>query len=127
MQNYYTWTPQDHTGYQPQIQPQTQPTSGFYTVLVNGDAGANAYPVASGNAVLLMDFNSNKFWLKSTNANGIPQPLRCFDFKEEVQEIQNGSRNGVTRDEFTTLSNNVSSLTESVNKLLKDLGGSVNE
>lgn len=124
MQNYYTWTPQGHTEYQP---PQQTQTSSFYTVLVNGDAGANAYPVASGNTVLLMDFNSNKFWLKSTNANGIPQPLRCFDFKEEVQEIQNGSGNGVTRDEFNILSQNVSSLTESVNKLLHDLGGSGNE
>ena len=124
MQNYYTWTPQGHTEYQP---PQQTPASSFYTVLVNGDAGANAYPVASGNTVLLMDFNSNKFWLKSTNENGIPQPLRCFDFKEEIQEIQNGSGNGVTRDEFNVLSQNVSSLTESVNKLLQDLGGSGNE
>ena len=124
MQNYYTGTPQGYTGYQP---PQQTQTSSFYTVLVNGDAGANAYPVASGNTVLLMDFNSNKFWLKSTNANGIPQPLRCFDFKEEIQEIQNGSGNGVTRDEFNVLSQNVSSLAESVNKLLHDLGGSGNE
>lgn len=105
---------------QPQMQPVT--SNSFYTVLVNGEAGANAYPVASGNTVLLMDFNSNKFWLKTTNQNGIPQPLRSFDFKEEVQEIQNGT-SGVTRDEFNVLSQNVSALTESVNKLLNDLGG----
>ena len=124
MQNYYTGTPQTFTGYQPPAQAQN--TNSFYTVLVNGEAGANAYPVASGNTVMLMDFNSNKFWLKTTNANGIPQPLRSFNFKEEIQEIQNGSI-GVTRDEFNTLSQNVTSLTESVNKLLKDLGGSANE
>lgn len=115
-------------GTQPQFtQPQQTATSSFYTVLVNGEAGANAYPVASGNTVMLMDFNSNKFWLKSTNVNGIPQQLRRFEFKEEVQEIQNGSGNGVSRDEFNTLSQNVSSLADSVNKLLKDLGGSGNE
>lgn len=119
MQNYYTGTPTNFTGYQ---QPQPQNTNSFYTVLVNGEAGANAYPVASGNTVLLMDFNSNKFWLKTTNQNGIPQPLRSFDFKEEIQEIQNGTP-GVTRDEFNVLSQNVSALTESVNKLLNDLGG----
>jgi len=122
MQNYYTGTPQNYTGYQQPAPAQTT-TSSFYTVLVNGEAGANAYPVASGNTVMLMDFNSNKFWLKTTNTNGIPQPLRSFNFKEEIQEIQNGTP-GVTRDEFNTLSQNVSSLTESVNKLLKDLGGS---
>lgn len=103
--------------------PQPAPSEGgFYTVLVNGEAGAAAYPVASGNTVMLMDFESNKFWLKSTNVNGIPQQLRSFSFKEEVQEIQNG-RNSVTRDEFVTLSNNVNSLSESVNKLLRELGG----
>ena len=113
---------------QPQYaQPQQSVANSFYTVLVNGEAGANAYPVASGNTVMLMDFNSNKFWLKSTNVNGIPQQLRRFEFKEEVQEIQNGSGNGVTRDEFNTLSQNVTSLADSVNKLLKDLGGSGNE
>lgn len=102
---------------------QTVPEAGgFYTVLVNGEAGAAAYPVASGNTVMLMDFDSNKFWLKSTNVNGIPQQLRSFSFKEEIQEIQNGS-NSVTRDEFVTLSNNVSVLSESVNKLIRELGG----
>ena len=107
----------------PQNQPQMQTaTNSFYTVLVNGEAGANAYPVASGNTVMLMDFNSNKFWLKSTNVNGIPQQLRSFSFNEEIPEIQNGG-NGITRNEFDALSKNVASLTESVNKLLNDLGG----
>lgn len=120
MQSYYNPVQQSYTA--APYQPQNPTNNSFYTVLVNGETGANAYPVASGNTVLLMDFNSNKFWLKTTNANGIPQPLRSFDFKEEIQEIQNGTP-GVTRDEFNVLSQNVSSLTESVNKLLKDLGG----
>ena len=101
---------------------QPQSTNSFYTVLVNGEAGANSYPVASGNTVLLMDFESNKFWLKSTNVNGIPQQLRCFSFKEEIKEIA-PTTSGVTREEFNVLSQNLSALTESVNKLLKDLGG----
>ena len=110
--------------YMQQQQPvynQPQNTNSFYTVLVNGEAGANSYPVASGNTVLLMDFNSNKFWLKSTNVNGIPQQLRTFTFNEEVKEIQNGSVD-VTRDEFNTLSQHVSALTASVNKLLNEFG-----
>lgn len=120
MQNYYNPVQQSYTA--APYQPQNPSSNSFYTVLVNGETGVNAYPVASGNTVLLMDFNSNKFWLKTTNQNGIPQPLRSFDFKEEVQEIQNGA-SGVTRDEFNILSQNVSALTESVNKLLNDLGG----
>lgn len=91
----------------------------FMTVLVQGEAGANAYPVASGNTVLLMDFDSNKFWLKS-NVNGIPQRLRAFSFIEEVQEQpkqQTQTIQSVSREEFDKLS-------ASVNKLIAELGGS---
>lgn len=97
-------------------------TNSFYTVLVNGESGANSYPVASGNTVLLMDFDAGKFWLKSTNVNGIPQQLRCFGFKEEIQEPQI-SNSTVSREEFNELSQNVMSLTNSINKLISDLGG----
>lgn len=113
---------QSTTGYAPYQQP-TQTLNNFYTVLVNGEAGANAYPVASGNTVLLMDFNAGKFWLKSTNVNGIPQQLRCFSFKEEIRKPQALSDSMVSREEFDTLSQNVISLTESINKLINDLGG----
>lgn len=116
MQNYNPYMNTQPTYVQPQN------TNSFYTVLVNGETGANAYPVASGNTVLLMDFEANKFWLKSTNVNGIPQQLRSFSFKEEIQEPQITNQS-VSRDEFNALSQNVASLTNSINKLLKDLGG----
>ena len=101
----------------------------FMTVLVQGEAGANAYPVASGNTVMLMDFDSGKFWLKS-NVNGIPQRLRPFSFKEELSEqpqqaIQQTTN--VSRDEFERLSKSVSSLSDNVNKLIAELGGTTNE
>lgn len=101
----------------------------FMTVLVQGEAGANAYPVASGNTVMLLDFESNKFWLKS-NVNGIPQRLRTFSFIEEIQEQQQpvSQNNGsISREEFETLSRNVTNLSESMKKLVADLGGTSNE
>lgn len=89
-------------------------------VFVQGESGANAYPVASGNTVLLMDFESGKFWIKS-NVNGIPQRLRSFSFSEEIQgQTQTQSTNAVSRDEFNKLA-------ENVNKLLAELGGVPNE
>ena len=92
----------------------------FMTVLVQGEAGANAYPVASGNTVMLMDFESGKFWLKS-NVNGIPQRLRSFSFSEEIQgQTQNQQISAVSREEFNKLA-------DSVNKLLEELGGTANE
>lgn len=105
-----------------------QNTGSFMTVLVQGEAGANAYPVASGNTVMLLDFESNKFWLKS-NVNGIPQRLRAFSFKEEVQEQQQNAQNVgyISREEFEALSRNVTNLSESMKQLVADLGGSSNE
>lgn len=101
----------------------------FMTVLVQGEAGANAYPVASGNTVMLMDFESNKFWLKS-NVNGIPQRLRSFSFMEELPEQpkqQTQTVQSVSREEFDSLSGNVAKLSDSVSKLIADLGGASNE
>jgi hypothetical protein len=110
-------------------QQNMQNTGSFMTVLVQGEAGANAYPVASGNTVMLMDFESNKFWLKS-NVNGIPQRLRSFSFMEEVQEQpkqQTQTVQSVSREEFDNLSGNVAKLSDSVSKLIAELGGTSNE
>lgn len=90
----------------------------FIAVMVSGEAGAAAYPVAAGNTVLLIDFDGKTFWLKSTDANRIPQPLRKFEFNEVIQspnqQIQNGD--AVTREEFMKLS-------EKLDKLIDGLGG----
>ena len=69
--------------------------------------------------VLLISFNLGKFWLKSTNTSGIPEPLRVFPFKEEKQDQAQSQNSMVTREEFAELA-------ESVKKLISDLGGSGN-
>lgn len=107
-----------------------QNTNNLMVVPINGgEATANAYPVASGNTVMLVDFEIGKFWLKS-NVNGIPQRLRPFLFKEELPEqpqqaIQQTTN--VSRDEFERLSKSVSSISDNVNKLIAELGGTTNE
>lgn len=104
---------------------QQQNDGSLMTVFVQGEAGANAYPVASGNTVLLIDFESGKFWLKS-NVNGIPQRLRAFSFIEKTPENSETSTDNVSivsRDEFNSLSKSVSDLTSNVNKLIAELGG----
>lgn len=97
----------------------------FMTVLVQGEAGANAYPVASGNTVMLLDYDSGKFWIKS-NVNGIPQRLRTFRFVEESPEqpqAQPNTPQTVTREEFGKLSDSVNVLSDNVKKLIDELGG----
>lgn len=84
------------------------------TVLVQGEEAVNRYPVGIGNTVLLLDFNSGKFWIK-TNPNGFPQPPRSFEFKETTPtNFQN--EGAVSRDEFNSLS-------EKLDKLIAELGG----
>lgn len=119
MQNSPIWNQNQQLN---NIQQQTQQIAdgSMMAVFVQGEAGANAYPVASGSTVLLIDFDSGKFWLKS-NVNGIPQKLRTFAFSESTNEqMQNVGNQAVTREEFDRLE-------KSVNKLISELGGVVNE
>ena len=52
---------------------------------VQGEAGAKSYLVGAGQSVLLMDSESNTFYIKSTDGSGMPLPLRIFDYKERAQ------------------------------------------
>lgn len=60
--------------------------AGIVTALVANEVDAQSYPVGAGNTVLLIDFNQNRFWLKSTAANGVPMPMRSFAFEEKTVE-----------------------------------------
>ena len=92
------------------------------TVLIQDDSIVDRYPVGIGNTVLLLNFNSGKFWIK-TNPNGFPQPPRSFTFNETTPtNIQNGN-GGVSREEFNSLSQSVGNLTDQINKLVAELGG----
>lgn len=78
-------------------------------VWVQGEAGAKAYPVAPGNSVLLMDSESECFFIKSTDASGIPMPLRVFSYSEIVQtqptsvKQSDSTEHYVTESEFNEL------------------------
>ena len=52
-------------------------------IWVQGIEGAKAHPVAAGQAVLLMDSDSNCLYLKSADQTGMPT-LRIFDYKERA-------------------------------------------
>lgn len=65
--------------YMPQYQP---PQQNGGLIWVQGESGAKSYPVSSGQSVLLMDSESNRFFIKSADASGMPLPLRVFDYTE---------------------------------------------
>lgn len=91
-----------------QAAQQTQSTPSI--IWVQGEEGAKAYMVAAGNSVLLMDSENSAFYIKSTDASGMPLPLRVFDYKERTtaaktppQTAQQPVVEFVTRAEFDAL------------------------
>lgn len=87
--NYYF--PQQYYGNQQmplqasQMASNVQQASGGGIIWVQGENAAKAYPVASGQSVLLMDSEDSIMYIKSTDQSGMPQPLRIFEYKEKTQ------------------------------------------
>jgi len=54
-------------------------------IWVQGESGAKSYMVAPNTTVLLMDSESQRFYLKSSDASGMPLPLRIFEYTEKAQ------------------------------------------
>lgn len=114
---------------QPQFQPQqiqvpqqtSQPQQGGIN-WVQGEAGAKSFNVSAGQSVMLMDSENNVFYIKSTDASGMPLPLRIFDYTERVQNINsitnpvdNVQDKYVTKEEFETALNAINATIQQMN------------
>lgn len=66
----------------PYMQQYQPPQQNGGLIWVQGESGAKSYPVSAGQSVLLMDAESNRFFIKSADASGMPLPLRVFDYTE---------------------------------------------
>lgn len=93
------------------IQPQQPQTPGGGLIWVQGENGAKSYLLAPSTTVLLMDSEAERFYIKSSDASGMPLPLRVFEYHETAQngsKIDFKSGEGidaryVTKDEFDAL------------------------
>lgn len=100
--------------YQPQAQvPQASQQSPI--LWVQGEEAAKAYMVAPGATVLLMDSEGQSFYLKSTDPQGMPLPLRIFDYVERtaqkpLEQPRISTGEFVTRREFEALAARVGEL-----------------
>ena len=116
-QPFYPQPPQDQLGYlrsQQQPQQQAQPSNPLW---VQGEAGAKAFPVAPGSSVVLMDSESDVFYIKSADQSGMPM-MRTFDYTERVaqntpvQAAMPAQAEFVTRAEFDALRQQITALTQ---------------
>lgn len=97
---------------QPQVQPQQQSVASGI-IWVQGEQGAKGYPVAPGNSVLLMDTEDQVFYIKTTDYNGVPQPLKIYEYAERVvTDSQKQDSEYVSRNEFEELKKLIEELTK---------------
>ena len=79
-QQMYPQYPQyNYAQQQPVVQ---QPVNDNGILWVQGEAGAKSWAVAPGKSVMLMDSESNTFYIKASDQSGMPMPLRIFDYTE---------------------------------------------
>lgn len=110
MAGYNNYFPQSTIGYPYNLnnfsnsngQIATQPNTINW---VQGEAGAKSVLVQPGQKVLLMDSESNIFYVKSSDPSGMPLPLRTFEYKEVNKEPSETNSNQsekdfITREEF---------------------------
>lgn len=129
-QNPYTQPYQDRLAqlqnqYQqviPQTQTQQQVNQGL--LWVQGEAGAKSYLVAPNTTVLLMDADAQRFYIKSTDAAGMPS-LRTFEFTEVFQTSQQTAltisedldNKYVTREEFAGVRKQYEEILAKINEI----------
>ena len=72
-----------------QPQPMMSQPQSNGIVWVQGESAAKSFPVAPNTTVMLLDSESSVFYLKTSDASGMPLPLRVFDYKERTQNPSN--------------------------------------
>ena len=75
---YQQYVPQYQQNYQQAYQPAQQ--NGL--TWVQGESGAKSFFVPANGTVMLMDSEQDQFFIKSSDASGMPLPLRTFTYKE---------------------------------------------
>ena len=104
---YYSQLGQAYTPVQvPQqnVAPVQNPVQNNGLIWIQGEQAAKSYMVAPNTTVLLMDSESQRFYLKSSDASGMPLPLRIFEYSEVTQNTSNkaGDSNAVDLSGFAT-------------------------
>ncbi len=111
---------------QMQQMPTQQPQQAAPIIWVQGEAGAKSFLVAPGQTVQLMDSEAEVFYIKATDASGVPLPLRTFDYKERTtgaqrhaQAAQNPPVNYVTRAEYDALAGKLAEVMAKIEMIMQ--------
>lgn len=89
-------------------------------IWVQGIEAAKSYIVAPNTTVLLMDSETNRFFLKSSDASGMPLPLRVFEYTEKTGQIQPQESKTVDLSSYATKAE-FDAFREEINGILKHI------
>ena len=65
-----------------------QTSNTIMCVIIQSESEVNTYLVAAGTTVMLICFNTGRFFLKGMDRNGIQMPIRAFNFNELQQVMK---------------------------------------
>ena len=110
IQSSYTQPQQNNNWNQSNMQQAQPPQTNQGIIWVQGEAAARSYLVAPNSTVLLMDSETQRFYLKSANNAGMPS-IQIFEYSEvsqnapqAAQSVQNNLDDKyVTRQEYDAL------------------------
>ena len=108
----------------PYMQPNMQSTAipqqpirnELMLVMIKDDASVQNYPVANGNTVVLMNYDSGKFWIKSMT-NGVTPTITEHQFEIVKSDNNSNTDSLISREEFNKLCKDV----EKLQKIIDDL------
>lgn len=104
-----------------QQQQQPAPPNSMIT-FISDDSMAVNYPVSPGTTVALINANdpgNGKMYIKSTEPNGMPNPMRVFALQEITPQKQ--GENTVSRQEFENMATQMRTMQENMQQLIASL------
>lgn len=124
---YYSQIGQAYNPAHVQPQAPTQNNQGAL-IWVQGIEAAKSYIIVPGSTVLLMDSESQRFYLKSSDASGMPLPLRVFEYSEVIQNSASKPTDPAemdlssyaTKAEFEAFRNEIEGILKNVSKQTTD-------
>ena len=103
--------------------PAPKPPSAITIGQAHGSAGAGYFWVAPGGTAYIFDLDAQKFYVKTVDEVGRPYPLETYKYEKVVEEPPRpiDSSSFVSKDEFETLQQNVSTMTDTLALMMEKI------
>lgn len=110
----------------PYFQPQYPRPSTSNIIWAQGDAGAKAHQLPPSSSAIILDSESKRFFIKTTDAAGIPS-LKTYDFKESAEPCNQVNVVTPTQEDISNLKTEIESMKKTIEELRQEIksGGTI--